>query len=329
MVLGGLALAFSRLIDNSVVVLENIFRHMELGETPLVAAEKGGKEVALPVLAATLTTAIVFFPVVFLYGVSKFLFTALALAVVLSLLAPYVVAMTVVPLFCAYWIKGVVCAYGRRSPRPGRAWSASMPGSMRSSRPCSNDTTGRGCGVGSSGCDPGGIPGVVPAQPRTAALHGHGLFSAYRSRPVRHQSQDADRNQCGPHRAGRCPDREYRQGRGRHRGPEAGGIEYRFRSRILVHVYPEFCVPYRVRSGQPEREPSGRQLRIHGQGENAHPTRSAGTHHLFPVRGTGGCGTESWPADADRCPGQREQSGSCAWHGSETCGFHPTPSRSQ
>ena len=107
MVLGGLALAFSRLIDNSVVVLENIFRHMELGEPPLVAAEKGGKEVALPVLAATLTTAIVFFPVVFLYGVSKFLFTALALAVVLSLLASYVVAMTVVPLFCAYWIKGV------------------------------------------------------------------------------------------------------------------------------------------------------------------------------------------------------------------------------
>src|SRR5271155_783024 len=101
MILGGLALAFSRLIDNSVVVLENIFRHMELGETPLVAAERGGTEVALPVLAATFTTAIVFFPVTFLYGVSQFLFTALALAVVLSLFASYIVAMTVVPLFCA------------------------------------------------------------------------------------------------------------------------------------------------------------------------------------------------------------------------------------
>ncbi|MDB6161016.1 MAG: acriflavin resistance protein [Gammaproteobacteria bacterium] len=107
MILGGLALAFSRLIDNSVVVLENIFRHMELGEPPEVAAERGGKEVALPVLAATLTTAIVFFPVTFLYGVSRFLFTALALAVVLSLFASYFVAMTVVPLFCAKWIKGV------------------------------------------------------------------------------------------------------------------------------------------------------------------------------------------------------------------------------
>jgi HAE1 family hydrophobic/amphiphilic exporter-1 len=105
MVLGGLALAFSRLIDNSVVVLENIYRHLELGEAPGVAAEKGGREVALPVLAATLTTVVVFFPVTFLYGVSKFLFSALALAVALSLFASYAVAMTVVPLFCARFIK--------------------------------------------------------------------------------------------------------------------------------------------------------------------------------------------------------------------------------
>jgi multidrug efflux pump subunit AcrB len=105
MVLGGLALAFSRLIDNSVVVLENIFRHLEMGETPEVAAERGAREVGLAVLAATFTTAIVFFPVVFLYGVSKFLFTALALSVVLSLFASYAVAMTVVPLFCAKFIR--------------------------------------------------------------------------------------------------------------------------------------------------------------------------------------------------------------------------------
>ena len=105
MVLGGLALALSRLIDNSVVVLENIFRHMELGEPPLVAAENGGREVALPVLAATLTTVVVFFPVTLLYGVSKFLFSSLALAVVISLFASYFVAMTVVPLFCARFMK--------------------------------------------------------------------------------------------------------------------------------------------------------------------------------------------------------------------------------
>jgi multidrug efflux pump subunit AcrB len=105
MVLGGLALALSRLIDNSVVVLENIFRHMEGGEPHLVAAEKGSKEVALPVLAGTLTTVVVFFPVTLLYGVSKFLFTSLAIAVVISLFASYFVALTVVPLFCARFIK--------------------------------------------------------------------------------------------------------------------------------------------------------------------------------------------------------------------------------
>jgi multidrug efflux pump subunit AcrB len=105
MVLGGLALALSRLIDNSVVVLENIFRHMEMGEPPVVAAERGGKEVQLAVLAATFSTCIVFFPVVLLYGVSKYLFTALALAVVIALFSSYMVAMTVVPLFCAKFIE--------------------------------------------------------------------------------------------------------------------------------------------------------------------------------------------------------------------------------
>jgi len=105
MILGGLALALSRLIDNSVVVLENIYRHLEMGEPPRVAAETGGKEVALPVLASTLTTAVVFFPVTLLAGVSKFLFSAMALAVVVSLFASYLVAMMVVPLFCALYLK--------------------------------------------------------------------------------------------------------------------------------------------------------------------------------------------------------------------------------
>ena len=105
MVLGGLALAFSRLIDNSVVVLENIFRHMERGDSPGDASVKGGEEVAVPVLAATLATAVVFLPVTFLYGVSKFFFGALAMAVVISLFASYFVAMTVVPLFCARFIR--------------------------------------------------------------------------------------------------------------------------------------------------------------------------------------------------------------------------------
>ncbi len=105
MLLGGLALAFSRLIDDSVVVLENIFRYMEMGSPPVEAAEKGGMEVSLAVLAATSTTAIVFFPVSFLTGISKYIFTPLALGVVISIFASYFFAMTVVPLFCAKFVR--------------------------------------------------------------------------------------------------------------------------------------------------------------------------------------------------------------------------------
>jgi HAE1 family hydrophobic/amphiphilic exporter-1 len=108
MILGGLALAFSRIIDNSVIALENIYRHLEEGATPERAAADGGAEVSMAVLAATLTTVVVFFPVTFLYGVSKFLFTALALAVVISLFVSYFVAMTVIPLFCARYLRAFV-----------------------------------------------------------------------------------------------------------------------------------------------------------------------------------------------------------------------------
>jgi multidrug efflux pump subunit AcrB len=107
MVLSGLALAFSRLIDDSVVVIENIFRHMELGEDPRTAAVKGANEVALAVLAIMLVAVVVFFPVTFLAGVSKYLFSALALAVVIALFASYFDAVTVVPLFCANYLKPV------------------------------------------------------------------------------------------------------------------------------------------------------------------------------------------------------------------------------
>ena len=105
MILGGMALAFSRVIDNSVISLENIYRHLEMGAAPMIAAEVGGQEVSLAVLAATLVDVVDFFPVIFLYGVAKFLFSALALAFCLSLLASFVVAMTVIPLFCSRFLK--------------------------------------------------------------------------------------------------------------------------------------------------------------------------------------------------------------------------------
>jgi HAE1 family hydrophobic/amphiphilic exporter-1 len=105
MILGGLALAFSGVINNSVITLENIYRHLEQGATPQMAAEQGGSEVSMAVLAATLSTVVVFFPVTFLYGVSKFLFSALAIAVAISLFTSYFVAMSVIPLFCSRFLK--------------------------------------------------------------------------------------------------------------------------------------------------------------------------------------------------------------------------------
>ena len=112
MILSGLALALSRVIDNSVISLENIYRHLEMGSSPKVAAEQGGAEVNLAVLAATLVDVVDFFPVTFLFGVSKFLFSALAAAFCLALLASYVVAMTVIPLFCSKYLKAVPHGHG-------------------------------------------------------------------------------------------------------------------------------------------------------------------------------------------------------------------------
>ncbi len=130
MILGGLALAFSRVIDNSVISLENIYRHLEMGALPAVAAEAGGAEVNLAVLAATLVDVVDFLPVVFLYGVSKFLFSALALAFCLSLLASFVVAMTVIPLFCSRFLKKVPHVEGHAMEPRHEAGKEGVPQSV-------------------------------------------------------------------------------------------------------------------------------------------------------------------------------------------------------
>src|ERR1700677_1811786 len=130
MILGGLALAFSRVIDNSVISLENIYRHLEMGSAPAVAAELGGAEVNLAVLAATLVDVVDFFPVTLLFGVSKFLFSSLALAFCLALLASFVVAMTVIPLFCSKYLKAMPGGHGEHgSPEQGSPEHGSEHGS--------------------------------------------------------------------------------------------------------------------------------------------------------------------------------------------------------
>jgi hydrophobic/amphiphilic exporter-1 (mainly G- bacteria), HAE1 family len=119
MILGGLALALSRVIDNSVISIENIYRHLEMGELPVVAAQAGASEVTLAVLAATLVDVVDFFPVTLLYGVSKFLFSALALSFCISLIMSFFVAMTVIPLFCSRFLKAVPHGHGQHPADAG------------------------------------------------------------------------------------------------------------------------------------------------------------------------------------------------------------------
>ena len=95
--LGGLALGVGRLVDDAIVVLENIYRHRSAGESPQEASINGSGEVGMAVLASTITTIVVFLPVIFITGIARLLFTPLALTVAFSLIASYFVSLTVIP----------------------------------------------------------------------------------------------------------------------------------------------------------------------------------------------------------------------------------------
>jgi len=99
--LGGMMVAIGRVVDDSIVVLENISRHVSEGERPLVAAYTGAREILTAVTSSTLTTVAVFLPIAFLTGIAGSFFRPFALTVVVALLASLVVAVTVVPLLAA------------------------------------------------------------------------------------------------------------------------------------------------------------------------------------------------------------------------------------
>lgn len=95
--LSGLAVAVGMLVDNSIVVIENIFRLRRLGVPPKKAAIAGAKEVAAAITASTLTTVCVFVPIIFVDGITRQLFTDMALTVTYSLGASLIIALTLVP----------------------------------------------------------------------------------------------------------------------------------------------------------------------------------------------------------------------------------------
>jgi HAE1 family hydrophobic/amphiphilic exporter-1 len=105
MTLGGLALGIGMLVDNAIVVIENIFRHLEEGKDRETAAKIGASEVGMAITASTLTTIAVFFPMVFASGITGQLVRGLALSVAFALISSLFVAITIVPLFASLLFK--------------------------------------------------------------------------------------------------------------------------------------------------------------------------------------------------------------------------------
>ena len=103
--LGGLALGVGRLVDDSIVELENIHRHLAAGQNRKQAVLLAAQEVAMPILVSTITTIVVFLPVLFMSGIGRYLFLPLALTISFALTMSFWVSRTVTPLLCYYWLK--------------------------------------------------------------------------------------------------------------------------------------------------------------------------------------------------------------------------------
>jgi len=115
--LGGLMVAIGRVVDDAIVVLENISRHVTEGEGPVAAAYTGGREIVTAVTSSTLTTVAVFLPIAFLTGIAGSFFRPFALTVVTALLASLLVAVTVVPLLASRFLKPQLRPVGAKQPR--------------------------------------------------------------------------------------------------------------------------------------------------------------------------------------------------------------------
>jgi hydrophobe/amphiphile efflux-1 (HAE1) family protein len=112
--LGGMALGVGRLVDDSIVELENIHRHLALGQDRRSAVLNAAQEVAAPIFVSTITTIVVFFPVVFLTGVAKNLFIPLALTIAFALIMSFLVSRTVTPILCLKILQAEQAGKGHR-----------------------------------------------------------------------------------------------------------------------------------------------------------------------------------------------------------------------
>jgi multidrug efflux pump subunit AcrB len=122
MTLGGLALAVGILVDDATVTIENIHRQMALGKSNVQAILDGAREIALPALVSTLCICIVFVPMFFLSGVSRYLFVPLAEAVVFAMLASYVLSRTLVPTLVMWFYRNIEYRGHAADPATVSAW---------------------------------------------------------------------------------------------------------------------------------------------------------------------------------------------------------------
>jgi multidrug efflux pump subunit AcrB len=121
MTLGGLALAIGMLVDDATVEVENIHRNRAAGKPLTRAILDGASQIALPAIVATLSICIVFFPVVLLFGPARYLFTPLALSVVLAMLASYLLSRTLVPALARWLMASEHHDAGGHQPESGGA----------------------------------------------------------------------------------------------------------------------------------------------------------------------------------------------------------------
>ena len=119
MSLGGVALGIGMLVDNSIVVLENIFRHRENGVPIIQASIDGSNEVAMAILASTLTTVVIFLPLLFVEGVTGVMFKQLAYIVGFSLFCSMVISLTIVPMMTSLFLKNVVSKEDKDNQKVG------------------------------------------------------------------------------------------------------------------------------------------------------------------------------------------------------------------
>ena len=136
MTLGGLALAIGMLVDDATVEVENIHRNRALGKPLTVAILDGARQVAVPAIVATLSICVVFFPVVLLWGPARFRFTPLALAVVIAMLASYLLSRTLVPTLARMLMAGEHRGHSRNDSdaSPSPAWMTKLSQKMNQYR---------------------------------------------------------------------------------------------------------------------------------------------------------------------------------------------------